>query len=173
MRRKLYGTNKLVDDFTQSLIEVEKLDGGWTTKYVNKQKNETWLKYVIDLERGYFWNLMLIDPKPNTDELINIALESDFDDEIHASAVKLMLDEKVSKIDYRQKLIKKLEEFDFTNLNKTDRKRIKTIIQSAELNSEWNRREILGKHVTEINNDAEFFSDIANRAKRILKKIAE
>ena len=173
MRRKLYGTNKLVDDFTQSLIEVEKLDGGWTTKYVNKEKNEMWLKYVIYPERGYFWNLMLIDPKPNTDELINIALESDFDDEIHASAVRLVLDEKVSKIDYRQKLIEKLEEFDFTNLNKTDRKRIKTIIQSAELNSEWNRREILGKHVTEINKDAEFFSDIANRSKWILKKIAE
>ena len=171
MRRKLYGTNKLVDDFTKSLIEVEKLDGGWTKIYVDKKTGEKWMEYVIDPERGYFWNLMLIEPKPDTEELIKIALKSEFNDEVHASCVRLMLDEKEFKTPYRQKLTEKLEEFDLRKINRAEKKRIKTIIQSAELNSEWNRREIVGKHISEINKDAEFFSDIANRTKQILKKI--
>ena len=119
MRRKLYGTNKLVDDFTKSLIETETLDGGWTKIYTDEKTNEKWMRYVIDLERGYFWNLMLIAPKPNTEELINIALNSEFDDEIHASAARLMLNEKISQIDYRKKLIEKLEEFDIHRLYKS------------------------------------------------------
>jgi hypothetical protein len=171
MRRKLYGTNKLVDDFTKSLIETETLDGGWTKIYTDEKTNEKWMRYVIDLERGYFWNLMLIAPKPNTEELINIALNSEFDDEIHASAARLMLNEKISQIDYRKKLIEKLEEFDIHRLYKSEKTRFRTIIESSELNSEWNRREILGKKMTEVNEDAEFFKDIANRANRILRTI--
>ena len=173
MRRKLYGTNKLVDDFTKSLIDTETLDGGWTKIYTDEKTNEKWMRYVIDPERGYFWNLMLIEPKPDTNELINITLKSEFDDEIHASAVRLMLDEKIFQIDYRKELIERLEEFDIHRLHKSEKTRFKTIIESAELNIAWNRREILGKKMTVINEDAEFFKDIADRANRILRTIGE
>jgi hypothetical protein len=171
MKRKLFGTNKQVDDFKKSLTEIEKIDGGWTRIYLDEKSGEKWIEYVIDPDRGYFWNLMNISPKPNTDELIKIALESDFEDEIHASAVRLFLDEQQNGLEYRQKLIDKLSEFDLTNLNSKDKERIETIIQSAQLDSEFNYRNTLGKHFSEINKDWEFFKGIADKSKRILNEM--
>ncbi|SCY14143.1 hypothetical protein SAMN05192588_1351 [Nonlabens sp. Hel1_33_55] len=171
MLRKLYGTNKHVDDFTKSLVKIETFDSGWSIKYLDEKKNETWLRYVIDLDRGYFYSLMLIEPRLNTEELIEIALNSEYNDEVHASAVRLMLDEKENYLPYRQQLIERVEEYTIPKLKKGEKKRIKTIIQSAELISEWNRREILGKHISEINQDAKFFNHISYKAKEILEKI--
>jgi hypothetical protein len=171
MKRKLFGTNKQVDDFKKSLTEIEKIDGGWTKIYLDVKTGEKWIEYVIDPDRGYFWNLMNISPKPNTDELIKIALESQFEDEIHASSVRLFLDEHQNGLEYRQKLIDKISEFDLTNLNSKDKKRIETIIQSAQLNSKFNYRNTLGKHFTEIDKDWEFFKGIADKSKRILNEM--
>ncbi len=171
MRRKFYGTNELVDDFKKNLTEIEKLDGGWTRIYLDKNSREKWMEYVIDPERGYFWNLMLISPRPNTDELIDIALISNFDDEIHASSVRLFLEEQQNGLEYRQKLIDKISDLDLKNLNSKDKRRIETIIKSAQLNSEFNYRNILGKHVTEINTDWKFFKGISDKSKWILDEI--
>ena len=171
MKRKFFGTNKLADDFKKILTEIEKLDGGWTKIYLDEKTGDKWIEYVIDPERGYFWNLMNISPKPNTDELIKIAFESEFEDEIHASSVRLFLDEQENGLEYRQKLIDKISKFDLNNLNSKDKKRIETIIQSAQLNSEFNYRQTLGKHVSEINKDWNFFKQIAEKSKRILEKI--
>ena len=55
--RKLFGTNTLVDDFTKSLSQVETLDGGWATKYLDNSTGHQWLKYVVD-DRGFFVNLI-------------------------------------------------------------------------------------------------------------------
>lgn len=171
MKRKFFGTNKLADDFKKSLTEIEKLDGGWTKIYLDEKTGDKWMEYVIDPDRGYFWNLMNISPKPNTDELIHIALESEFEDEIHASSVRLFLEEQQNGLEYRQKLIDKISEFDLTNLNSKEKKRIEAIIQSAQLNSEFNYRQTLGKHISEINKDWEFFKGIAEKANRILDEI--
>ena len=173
MKRKFFGTNKLADDFKKSLTEIEKLDGGWTKIYLDEKTGDKWIEYVIDPERGYFWNLMNISPKPDTDELIKIAFESEFEDEIHASSVRLFLDEQENGLEYRQKLIDKISEFDLNNLNSKDKNRIETIIQSAQLNSKFNYRQTLGKHVSEINKDWNFFKQIAEKSKRILEKINE
>ena len=171
MKRKLFGTNKQVDDFKKNLTEIEKIDGGWTRIYLDDKTGEKWIEYVIDPERGYFWNLMSISPKPNTDELIKIALESEFEDEIHASSVRLFLDEQQNGLEYRQKLIEKLSNLDLKKLNSNDKKRIETIIQSAKLNSEFNYRDTLGKHVSEINKDWEYFKGIADKSKWILNEM--
>lgn len=171
MTRKFFGTNKLVDDFIKNLTEIEKLDSGWTKIYIDQKTGEKWMKYVIDPDRGYFWNLMLINPRPNTDELIKIAMNSDFEDEIHASSVRLFLDEQQSGLEYRQNLIDKISGLVLKNLNSKEKKRIETIIQSAQLNSEFNYRNTLGKHVSEINKDWDFFKEIANKSKQILEII--
>ena len=173
MKRKFFGTNKLADDFKKGLTEIEKLDGGWTKIYLDEKTGDKWIEYVIDPDRGYFWNLMNISPKPNTDELIKIAFESEFEDEIHASSVRLFLDEQENGLEFRQKLIDKISEFDLNNLNSKDKNRIETIIQSAHLNSEFNYRQTLGKHVSEINKDWNFFKQISEKSKQILEKINE
>ena len=171
MKRKFFGTNELADNFKKNLTEIEKHDGGWTRIYLDEKTGDKWMQYTIDPDRGYFWNLMIISPKPNTDELIKIALESEYEDEIHASSVRLFLEEQQNGLKYRQKLIDKISELDLTKLPLKEKKRIEIIIQSAQLNTEFNYRETIGKHISEINEDWEFFKGISAKANRILDKI--
>lgn len=166
--RKLYGTNALVNDFTKSLVQVETLDGGWTTKYMDKSTGHQWLKYVVD-DSGYFVNVMFISPPPTTDELIEIALNTPYLDEIAAAAIRLNLEEQCYHKEYRQKLMDRLNQFDLSTIDTAEKERIKTIIMAAQLTDRVNKRAIVGKHLSEIQVDANFFNRIADDAEKMLK----
>ncbi len=166
--RKLFGTNTLVDDFTKSLTQVDTLDGGWATKYVDKSTGHQWLKYVVD-DRGFFVNLIFISPPPTTDQLIEIALNTNYSDEISAAATRLNIEEQSDKKEFRQKLIDKLNTIDILTLNAVEMERIKKIILAGQLTDRVNKREIAGKHFSEIQVDANFFNSIADTAENILK----
>jgi hypothetical protein len=169
--RKLFGTNTLVDDFSKSLTQVETLDGGWITKYIDNSTGHQWLKYVVD-ERGFFVNLIFISPLPTTDQLIEIAFNTEYDDEISAAATRLNIEEQSDKREYRQKLIDKLTTIDISKLAATEKERIKTIILASQLTDRVNKREIVGKHFSEIQVDANFFNWVADTAENILKLLS-
>lgn len=166
--RKLFGTNTLVDDFTKSLTQVEAFDGGWATKYIDNSTGYQWLKYVVD-ERGFFVNLIFISPPPTTEQLIEIALNTNYIDEISAAATRLNIEEQSDKREYRQKLINQLTKIDIPKLNATEKERIKTIVLASQLTNRVNKREIVGKHFSEIQVDADFFNSVADTAESILK----
>ncbi len=166
--RKLFGTNTLVDNFTKSLTQVGTLDGGWATKYIDNSTGHQWLKYVVD-ERGFFVNLIFISPPPTTDQLIEIALNTKYIDEISAAATRLNFEEQSDKKEYRQKLIDHIKQIDISKLDTTEKERIKTIILASQLTDRVNKREIVGKHFSEIQADANFFNNIADTAENILK----
>lgn len=168
--RKLFGTNKLIEDFIERLTKVHSLDGGWTTEYVDSETGQQWLKYVVD-ERGFFENLILISPKPTTDELIDIAFSSPYPDEVSAAATRLNIEEQADKKEFREKLLDRLKQLDILNLDKAGKDRIKTIIQASQLTDGVNKREILGKHFSDIQQDAAFFTTAADRAKEILNML--
>ena len=166
--RKLFGTNTLVEDFTKSLIQTETLDGGWTTKYIDNSTGHQWLKYVID-DRGLFVNLIFISPPPTTDQLIEIALNTKYVDEISAAATRLNYEERSDKKEFRQKLLDKLRTIDISKLDTTEKERIKIIILASILTDRVNKREIVGKHFSEIQADSNFFNSVADTAEKILK----
>lgn len=166
--RKLFGTNTLVENFTKSLTQTETFDGGWATKYIDKSTGHQWLKYVVD-ERGFFVNLIFISPPPTTDQLIEIALNTKYVDEISAAATRLNFEEQSDKKEYRQKLIDKLTTIDISKLDTTGKERIKTVILASQLTDRVNKREIVGKHFSEIQVDADFFNSVADTAEKILK----
>jgi hypothetical protein len=166
--RKLFGTNTLVDDFTKGLTQVETLDGGWAAKYVDNSTGHQWLKYVVD-ERGFFVNLIFISPAPTTDQLIEIALNTTYIDEISAAATRLNLEEQSDKKEYRQNLIERLNLIDVSKIDAAGKERIKTIILAAQLTDRVNKRDIVGKHFSEIQVDANLFNSVGNNAERLLK----
>ena len=166
--RKLFGTNTLVNDFTKSLTQTETLDGGWTTKYIDNSTGHQWLKYVVD-DRGFSVNLIFISPPPTTEQLIEIALNTNYIDEISAAATRLNFEEQADKKEYRQKLIDHLKQIYISKLDTTEKERIKTIILASQLTDRVNKREIIGKHFSEIQADANFFNNIADTAENILK----
>ena len=169
--RKFYGTNILVDNFVKGLTKTETLDGGWSEKYIDKATGQEWLKYTVDPDRGYHFNLMLINPPMTTEDIISIMFSSSHMDEVSAAAYKLNLEEQYVHKEYRQKLIDKLEQIDLTVIDSQESDRIKIIIMAGQLLNKINTRSIVGKHYEEIESDARFFVDIADRAQAILNKI--
>ena len=166
--RKLFGTNTLVDDFAKTLTQTDSLDGGWATKYIDNSTGHQWLKYAVD-DRGFFVNLIFISPPPTTDELIDIALKTKHADEVSAAATRLNIEEQSEKKEYRQILIDKLQQIDISNLEVSEKERVKTIISAAQLTDRVNKREIVSKHFSEIQSDANFFNSVADIAENILK----
>jgi len=168
--RKLFGTNTLVNEFTKTLTQAETIDGGWATKYIDNSTGHQWLKYVVD-DRGFFVNLIFTSPQPTTDQLIEIALNTNYFDEVSAAATRLNIEEQSDKREYRQKLIDKLTILDISKLDREEKERIKSIIQAAQMTDRVNKREIVGKHFSEIQSDANFFNSIADTAENILKSL--
>ena len=75
-----------------------------------------------------------------------------------------MLDnERIKKIDFRADLINELE-------NIGDRQRQETVIKLTGLDNALNRREIVGKTFQQIEFDAKYFKDIADRAIKLTQR---
>lgn len=168
--RKLFGTNALIKDFVERLTKVNILDGGWSTEYVDTETEQHWLKYVVD-DRGLFENMMLVSPKPTTDELIDIAFTSPYPDEVSAAATRLKIEEQVYYKEFREKLLDRLNRLEISSIEKAEQERIKTIILASQLIDRVNKRDIVGKHFSEIHEDTAFFNSTANKAHEILNKL--
>ena len=160
------GTNILVEDFTKNLLEIEILDGGWAKCYVDKSGKE-WLKYCIDPERGYYFNLVQSKPALSTNDLLEIAFSSPYIDEVIAAANRLYFTDD----NFREQLLNKLHETIKTPLSNYEKDRIKNIILAARLTDKTNRKNIIGKHYTEVFADADYFIKISNQASDILGKL--
>lgn len=123
---------------------------------------------------GGSYQLLIKQPLPKTNELIDIALCSTDPNEIAAACVFLYTGEQMESIDFRESQITRLEEYYSSiklNLTAFETKRIETIINESELTDSTNKKPILGKHYTEIEKDYQHYKDIAQRAKQILTQI--
>src|SRR5690606_7851000 len=98
-----------------------------------------------------------------------IAFTSQHADEVSAAAMRLCIEEQIEHKEYRQKLINRLLKCNMPNIEESER--IKTIIQAGQLTDKVNRREISGKHYSEIQKDSDFFISIADNANEILESI--
>jgi hypothetical protein len=60
-----------------------------------------------------------------------------------------------------------------SNLTDFEKNRLKIIIYESDLYDATNRRNIVGKHFTEIESDADYYRTAAQKAKSILESIAK
>lgn len=169
--KKFFGLTGNASNFLKRLTLLETSNYGWTEKYLDPSTGQHWLKYMIDRDNGRYFNLMLLTPKPTTDEMIDIAFTSSDNDEVEGAVHRLFIDEEDEKIDFRSPLIERLKKIDISQLDAQGKKRIKIIILNGRLTDRTNRREVIGKHYSEIQKDVEFFNDIANKAEQILKQL--
>jgi hypothetical protein len=144
-----------------SQLELINIDNSkWTKTYFDKNENEKWLSYYVDsYQHGGGYNILGKLPIPTCDELIEIALNTEHDDELFASCRTLVENE--TNEDFRLTLINKLE------LHKDKRRQLK-IIELTGLNSELNLKETLGKTIEQIKKDSKYFWLISERAKKLL-----
>ncbi|MEN9909536.1 MAG: hypothetical protein RLZZ540_2685 [Bacteroidota bacterium] len=170
--RKLYSNNILITNFLKKLIKVETLENGLSTKYLDNKTGQFWLKSQVNSEYHGGGNAILIQlPEPSTDDLIEIVLSSINEDEVIAACLRLCDNEQYHEIEYRQKLINKLNEIQLYNLPYDEKQRLINIIEYSELDSEINRREVLNKHFDEVQKDTNYFRTIAQQADIILRRL--
>ena len=146
----------------------------WTDYYYDKNSNEEWLLTRYDSEyHGGGVSVLKMLPEPSIEELIDIAMTSLSKNDIRGASLELSEREKINKDDFRSKLLDKLLQVDTSSLNDFEKERLKTIIYESNLYDATNRRNIVGKHFTEIEKDADYFRTISEKAKAILSIMAE
>jgi len=147
---------------------------GWTHYYVNKNSKEEWhlTRYDSEYHGGGVPVLKRI-PEPTVEELMDIAITSAEINDIIGASLELSEREKYKKEDFRAKLLNRLLQVDTSNLTDFEKERLKIIIYESDLYDATNRRDIVGKHFTEIESDADYYRTAAQKAKSILEDIAK
>ncbi|WP_242926912.1 hypothetical protein [Pontibacter vulgaris] len=166
--RRLYGDANLIEEQLRQMELVETAAGGWASVYKNPETGAFWMKYYATAATqggGYLTLLKL--PVPTTDELIQIAIHTLFEDEMVAAILRLLDEEQIEKKDFRLPLIEKLEELNLANSE--EKRRAQQLIKLAALDDPMNRRELLHKTAEEVKKEAAYFQRIAERAQRLLK----
>jgi hypothetical protein len=167
--------SKEIDEKKQSLSLISSGSDGWQRKFEDMTTNEKWIEYRIESEyHGGGYPILVKQPEPDTNELIQIALESENLDEITAASIFLYTNEESYNFDFREQLIDAVEKFFESKkreLSDFDRNKLNIIIYESKLFDSTNRRNILGKYFAEIEEDYLYFKGISERAKRILNEI--
>ena len=156
--------------FIKGLKLVESSNHDWTEMYVD-ESGHYWLKYMVDRDTGRYFNVMLISPAPTTEQMIEIALTSDDNDEVEGASHRLLIEEEEEMKDFRPHLVGRLQAIDISGLSNTDKKRIRTIIFNTHLLEKENKREVVGKTLSQIQADSDYFTSVGEFAERLLTPI--
>ena len=154
------------------LTKTESLEDGWTTSYLDLETKEKWILTRYNSENhGGGTAILKRLPQPTIEELIEIAITAEDKNNIMGASIELSERERFNKEDFRERLLLKMLNYDIPKLSHFNRERIKIIIQETRLYDLTNQRNIVGKHFTEIQTDAEYYRSISQKAKDILADI--
>ncbi len=162
----------LIELRLKNLIKTAVSDDGCTDYYTDNNTNESWLltRYESEYhEEGI--NVLQRLPEPSMKELIDIATTSTDTNNIIGASFELWKREHSRHEDFRGALVKKLLEIDMSKLTSFDKQRLAIIIDECELRDATNRRVVLGKHFTEIQNDADYYRRIAEKVRNMFAGI--
>jgi len=81
--------------------------------------------------------------------------------------------EKNNNAAFREKLITNLQQLNTSNLTDFEKERLRLIIYESDLYDPTNQRDMVGNHFTEIQNDADYYRTISQKAKDILTEIGK
>lgn len=163
-----------VENKIKTLTKTGTSTDGWTQYYVDNNSNEEWHLTMYDSEyHGGGVPVLKRLPEPIIEELINIAMTSSDTNDIIGASLELSKRERYKKEDFRGRLLNRLLQVDTSNLSDFEKERLKIIIYESDLYDATNRRDIVGKHFREIQNDADYFRTNAQKAKTILTDIGK
>lgn len=162
-KRNLIADRKLIQELENQFEIIENNSVKWTKTYLDTETDSKWLCFYVDTEyhgggSPVFGKL----PLPDTNELINIAMTSEFEDEVFAACKTLTEKEKNEDCDFRKALVDKLE------MLRNKNRRIK-IIELTALDFAINRQVTMGKTFDQIESDFNQYKEIAEKAKRLKK----
>jgi len=168
MTRKLYGDPVLIEEIISQLTPSDK----FSDVYIDIRSNQSWFKYEVrSMYIGDPLTNLACFPEPTTSELINIAFLSEYHDEVVAASLRLLDNELYMGKEFREELFGRLSGLSIRNLATAEKDRLRKIILLTELSHGENRREVMGKDLSEVKTDAGFFMRIAHQADKLLESL--
>lgn len=168
-----YITNRiLIDEKLATLNLISKSDEEWSACYVDPNTGENWelKQYHSEFQGGGFPVLKRL-PLLSVNELIEVCLTSHNINDISGAAIDLYCRENENGEEFRAELIEKIRLIDASRLDRFEVERIKIIIRETSLSDSTNKKSILGKHWTEVKQDADFYRSIADKACKVLEAL--
>ncbi|AKD02134.1 Imm27 family immunity protein [Pontibacter korlensis] len=164
--RKLYGDAKLIKELLGKMQLVEEAEGGWATVYKDASSGRFWMKYhtTAGEQSGGGYELLIRLPLPTTQKLVAVAIESPFEDEAVAAVMRLLEEEALEKKDFRHVLVNRLEEMNLESLPTEQKQRIRKVFTLTSLLDPTNKREVKGKTIEQLKEDAAYFENVSKRA---------
>lgn len=84
-KRYFIADQKLIGHLEKQLDQVNRGGTNWTTTYMDKETGDKWLSYRVDTEYHSGGNLVMCRlPIPDIIKLIDIALQTEYEDEVFA-----------------------------------------------------------------------------------------
>jgi hypothetical protein len=154
------------------LIRIGESEDGYILKYKDEKTGEHWSLAWFEselLEKDI--PVLQRLPEATTEELIKIAMSAQDIEEIVGASLLLSAREGNRKEDFRADLLQQLLQVDLSKASAFEQARLRMIIYESDLLDTTNRREIIGKHFTQINRDADYYRGIAKKAIEILHEI--
>jgi hypothetical protein len=140
--------------------------------YINTITNDQWsLKHYETDYNDDGVSVLIRLPEPTIKELIDIAATSTIKNNIIGASLELWARENNSQEDFREALLNRLLQIITQNLVKFEKERLEIIIYESGLYDATNKKDIIGKHYSEIQKDADYYQQIAIKAKHILFNI--
>ena len=159
----------LVNKYLKDLSPLNENTGWQCELYLDNMGKQKWEKYLFEIVDSDEDGVGLRKyPYPLTQEIIRIALSSQYYDEVDG-ACALLLRNEGDKIEFREKLISEIE----ININEITKYRYDIIYNRAELYDASNKREIVGKHNKQINADVEHYKLMVKRAEKLKQTVQE
>ena len=135
--------------------------------YIDPKTNQKWEKYDFEFEDQINYGIGLrYFPYCSIEETIEIALTSEFQDEV-AGASALLWELDRQGLEIRVPLLNSIE------LRKPEitKDRFETIYWRTEIYDKTNNRETIGKKFEEIEGDSKYYSETSERAKKLKELI--
>jgi hypothetical protein len=157
---------KLVSEILNQLDLTGKTTGYKLELLINQFDGQHWKKYEFEVAGNDAYGLRK-HPYPNTAEIIEIALNSEFMDEVDGACALLHHLEWTERLEFREKLLDKIER----NQKGMDLNRFNIIFDRTGLSDNSNKRDVRGKTVEEVEADYQYFTELTNRAIKLKGKI--
>jgi len=163
-----------IENKLKTFAKIKTTDDGWSHYYKDETANEEWklMRYHSEYHGGGFPILKRL-PEVTFEKLIDIAMTSRNTSDIIGASQELLNREKYQKEYFRDELLSRLLVIDLNHLSDFEKERIKMVIRESGLLDQSNRREIVGKSLSEIREDANYYRVIAESANRILRNIKQ
>ncbi len=156
----------------RELREIGPSEADFSDLLIDDKDQSIWLltRYETDFLEGGV-DVLKKENALSTLQLIELAITSEFIEEVIGASLELYDRELEHKEMFREELVNQLKLIDLTQLTDFDKKRIEIIIYESSLYDPLNRREIIGKSMAEIEEDSLFYRRISGVANTILKTI--